>query len=128
MKILITAGLLFSSMSLAQAGPKIIVVTAEKPQAHIFVKTSHLGQGFYAFSVRAQVKEPADFRAYLILQNDKGNLLSTPMLRTHMEDGTMRVYAAVHADLLKWARIDLRHDMVLYQLQLESFKKAFENK
>jgi hypothetical protein len=128
MKVLITTALLFLLVGLAQAGPKIVVVTAEKPQAHIFVKTSHLGEGFYSFSVRTQVKQPANLRAHLILQNDKGNLLSTPMLRTHMEDGTMRVYAAVHADLLIWARIDLRYNMVLYQLQLESFKNAFEKK
>lgn len=113
---------------LAQAGPRIIAVTAEKPQEHIFVKTSHLGGGFYAFSIRVAIEHHDGFNAYLVLRNEKGNLLSTPMLRSQMEDGTMRVYAAVHVDLLPWAQIDLRQSMSLYQLQLESFKNAFEKK
>ena len=101
-------------------------MTAEKPQKHIFVETSHLGEGFWAFSITINMKDveiPSDLSAYLILQNEKGNLLSTPIKSATVEQGKAQFYAAIHSDLLKWARIDLRDNMTVYQIKLESFKQ-----
>ena len=122
----VTAFLLVALVGPAQAGPQTVLVTAEKPQAHITVQTAHLGNGFYGFTVRTKTVPQDDIRAYLVLRNEKGNLLSTPMLRSQMDGGIVRVYAAVHADLLQWAQIQLKQGPVLYRLQLESFKYAFE--
>ena len=124
----ITALLLILLVGSAQAGPKIVNVTADNPPAHIIVQTAHLGEGFYGFTVRIKTAPQDDIRATLILRNEKGNLLSSPMLRSQLEDEIVRVYAAVHADLLPWAQIQLRQNMIRYQLQLESFKNAFQKK
>lgn len=74
------------------------------------------------------VEIPSDLRAYLILRNDKGNLLSTPMKPTVIEKGVTQFYAAIHSDLLKWAQVHLRDNMRVYVIKLGSFKNAFEKK
>ena len=118
--------LFFLLPPIAQAGPRYVEVTAEKPQKHIHVEPSHLGEGFWAFSITIDMKDaeiPSDLSAYLILRNEKGNLLSTPIKSATVEQGKMQFYAAIHSDLLKWAQINLRDSGTEYEIKLESFKK-----
>ena len=108
------------------AGPQYIEVTAAKPQKHIQVTSSSLGEGFWAFSIDISmnhVEIPTDRGAYLILRNAKGNLLSTVIRPSPTNKGTMNFYAAVHLDLLRWAQVEVRDNQTIYVVKLESFQK-----
>ncbi len=75
------------------AGPRYVEVTADKPQKHIHVEPSHLGEGFWAFSITVDMEDveiPSDLSAYLILRNEKGNLLSTPIKSATVSVGKSR--------------------------------------
>ncbi len=132
MKFIIATFFIILLPFFSAAGPIYVEVTAENPQDHIDVQTSSLGMDVWAFSVRVStddVKSPKDLRAYLILRNDReNNLLSTPIKPAQMENRITQFYAAIHSDLLKWARIHLRDSMTIYVIRLESFKKDFEKK
>jgi hypothetical protein len=115
------------SATAIQASPRYIDVTAEKPQKHIHVTSSNLAEGFWAFSIDVSMKDleiPETLGAYLILRNDKGNLLSTMIKPTPVDKGVMNFYAAVHLDLLQWAQVEMRDDQTEYSIKLESFQRA----
>lgn len=121
--------LLFLLPLAARSGPAHVEVTAEKPQRPIQVEVSHLGEGFWGFSVVVDLKQmevPGDVGAYLILQNEKGNLVSTPILPAELAPGRRQFYAGVHADLLKWARFEVRSGTTAYVVRPESFKRRAE--
>ncbi len=113
------------------AGPQYIEVTAEKPQKHIHVTSSSLGEGFWAFSSAVSIESgelPNDLGAYLILRNAKGNLLSTVIKSSRIDNKAINFYAAVHSDLLQWAQVDIRDNMTEYSVKLDSFRKAAQKK
>jgi hypothetical protein len=112
--------------AIPHAGPRYVEVTAEKPQKFINVTSSNLGEGFWAFSIDVSIgtlEIPQDIGAYLILQSDKGNLLST-VIRPSLSANVANFYAAVHLDLLQWARVEVRDNQTVYVIKLASFQRA----